>query len=250
MKIPPIPSDEASRLAALRKLGILDTEPDEEFDAIVRAAALACDAPICAISLIDEHRLWLKAQTGLGAQPEMPRDVTFCAHAILGPDIFEVPDALQDPRFADIPLVIGGPDARFYAGMPLATETGSRLGTLCILDRQPRRLTETQREVLRQMGLAAASALQSWGMRQQQKSITIALERERQRMANLIAGTDVGTWEWNISTGEYRVNERWAEFFGLSQADSDALTIDSRLAMTHPDDVADMKKKLQSIWPA
>jgi hypothetical protein len=194
MNTQPLPLNENLRLAALRELDILDTPPDDEFDAIVRVAALACGAPICASSLIDESRQWLKAQIGLGAMTEThtPRDVTFCAHAIHGPDIFEVSDALKDPRFADNPLVTGAPDIRFYAGMPLATESGHRLGTLCILDRQPRRLTDAQRDILRNLGQAAASALRGWGARKQQKAIATALEQERQRMAVTLLGGRLG----------------------------------------------------------
>ncbi len=149
MQSAPLPDNEPQRLAALRALDVLDTGPEAEFDALVRTASLVCGVPISLISLIDAERQWFKANIGLPGALETPRDVAFCAHAILGDALFEVPDALVDARFADNPLVSGNPDIRFYAGAPVILSNGHHVGTLCVIDRQARRLNDMQREVLR-----------------------------------------------------------------------------------------------------
>ena len=133
MPAAPLPADEAERLAALRGYAILDTPPEENFDRIVRLACRLFSVPIALISLVDENRQWFKARQGLEAT-ETPRDVAFCAHAILEDGVLVVPDATQDQRFADNPLVQGGPGIRFYAGAPLISPTGQRIGTLCLID--------------------------------------------------------------------------------------------------------------------
>ncbi|QLC24949.1 PAS domain S-box protein [Parasphingopyxis algicola] len=131
------PVDEAERLAALRRYAILDTAPEENFDRIARLAARQFGVPIALVSLIDEDRQWFKASCGLDVR-EMGRDVAFCAHAILGDDVFVVPDATKDPRFSDNPLVTEDPEIRFYAGAPLTDRRGHKLGTLCLIDTEPR----------------------------------------------------------------------------------------------------------------
>jgi PAS domain S-box-containing protein len=155
-----IPADEEWRLQSLRDLNVLDTAPEAEFDALVKVASMVCGVPISLISLVDADRQWFKADIGLGAV-QTPRDVAFCAHAILDDQIFEVEDALQDARFAGSPLVQGAPDIRFYAGAPIMLANGAKVGTLCVIDRQPRKLTPIQREILRNLGLAASQALEA-----------------------------------------------------------------------------------------
>ncbi len=148
----PLPSQETQRLQALRSYAVLDTSPESSFDDLVQLASHICQAPIALVSLIDEKRQWFKARTGLEAT-ETPREMAFCAHAILQPDeLLQVPDAQQDPRFADNPLVTGEPHIRFYAGMPLVTSTGHALGTLCVIDRAPRELNPAQRKALQVLG--------------------------------------------------------------------------------------------------
>ena len=142
------PANESQRLLDLRSYEILDTPPDDAFDAIARLASQICDTPIALISLLDEERQWFKARIGLDVA-ETSRDVAFCGHAIMQDQLMVVGDALTDERFATNPLVLGDPNIRFYAGMPLVTPSGTALGTLCVIDRKPRSLSDDQRMALR-----------------------------------------------------------------------------------------------------
>lgn len=153
--IPPqLPPDEAERLASLRALGLLDTPAEERFDRITRLARVLFDVPIALISLVDADRQWFKSRSGLDAE-QTPREISFCGHAILGSDLFEIPDATRDERFRDNPLVAGEPDLRFYAGAPLSAPDGRKIGTLCVVDRRPRELTPAQRAALRDLAACA-----------------------------------------------------------------------------------------------
>ena len=136
----PLPPDEAQRLQALHELELLDSADEEAFDHLTRLASLICEVPISVISLVDDDRQWFKSRVGLEAR-ETTRDVAFCTHAILANEIFEIPDAQLDPRFCNNPLVTGDPNINYYAGMPLQTQEGYRVGTLCVIDHQPRLLS-------------------------------------------------------------------------------------------------------------
>jgi diguanylate cyclase (GGDEF)-like protein len=150
LKKPEIPQDEETRLEALRSLDILDTKAEERFDRLTRMAKRVFGVPIALVSLVDENRQWFKSCTGLSTR-ETPRDISFCGHAILGNQIFIIPDASKDDRFADNPLVLNEPNIRFYAGCPIKTLNGAKLGTLCIIDRKPRTLDEEDLETLRDL---------------------------------------------------------------------------------------------------
>jgi len=136
----PLPSNEAQRLAELRRLAVLDTPPEKAFDAITRLAASLFEMPIAAVALIDEDRQWFKSCVGLETR-EVGRNIAFCAHAILGTEVMVVPDARVDPRFVENPLVTGPPHIRFYAGAPLRTRNGLNLGTLTVSDTRLREFT-------------------------------------------------------------------------------------------------------------
>lgn len=146
----PAPWKEADRLAALLRYGILDTPPEAAFDNITRVAALVCKAPMAVVNLIADTRQFFKSEVGLGVR-EMPLELSLCAKAILEPDMLVIPDLSVDARFDCNPLVSGTPHLRFYAGARLDTPEGLPLGTVCVLDHQPRPegLTLEQREVLR-----------------------------------------------------------------------------------------------------
>ncbi|WP_394790246.1 EAL domain-containing protein [Rhodoferax sp.] len=363
---PAVPADnEAARLQALRALDVLDTAPEAQFDALVQVASIVCGVPISLISLIDANRQWFKANVGLPGATETPRDIAFCAHAVLEDRLFEIPDAALDPRFFDNPLVLEHPDIRFYAGMPLSLRNGLRVGTLCVIDRQPRQLNDTQREVLRHLAVVAADALEgrsamrnmaaatralldsedrlrrlyestptmlhsinaqgrlvmvsdTWlaklgytraevigrlssdfltpASRDYAQKVVLpaffaagrcdnieyqmvtkdgwtidvllsatlerddaglprlsiatmddvtlrhyaerALQEERQRLSNIIEGMHVGTWEWNVQTGDVRFNAQWAEMLGHTLAELEPITFQTWLDHLHPDDHA------------
>lgn len=149
----PIPANEAERLLALRQLLILDTPPEERFDRIVAFAAHEFDVPMALISLIDGDRQWFKSSVGMDVC-ETGRDISFCGHAILTSSPMVVNDARLDVRFMDNPLVLNAPYIQFYAGAPLTLPSGEVIGTLCVLDRQPRTLDRIE-----QATLSALSAL-------------------------------------------------------------------------------------------
>lgn len=183
MQEPPIPVDEASRIKSLIKLDVLDTDPDERFDRITRLARQMFDVPIALISLVDKKRQWFKSRQGIEVE-ETSRRVSFCGHAIAKPvsiqqetRIMEVPDALSDERFADNPLVEQAPRIRFYAGFVLQSHEDYNLGTLCIIDTKPRKLSSQQRNNLFDFGMVTQNALQS--LRHEDKDIHTDLYNRR-----------------------------------------------------------------------
>lgn len=155
----PTPDNEAQRLETLRGFGILDTLPEREFDDLALLASQICGTPMAMVSLIDADRQWFKAKIGVAAT-QTPRDLAFCAHAILQADLFIIPDALEDERFLHNPFVTSDPRIRFYAGAPLLAADGHALGTLCVLDRVPRELTAKQEESLRALSRLVVSMLE------------------------------------------------------------------------------------------
>ncbi len=179
---PPIPGNEAQRVAALREYRILDTLPEQAYDDLTRLAAQICGTPVALITLIDADRQWFKARFGV-EQIESPRDVSFCAHAILETDLFEVPDTTRDLRFADNPGVTGGMRVRFYAGAPLVNMDGHTLGTLCVIDTVPRRLTEGQQSALQALARQAMAQLE---LRRNVARLEVLVEERRQREIDAI----------------------------------------------------------------
>jgi GAF domain-containing protein len=155
----PIPDNEAQRLEALRDYHILDTATEEAYDDITALAAYLCHVPIAMISLVDESRQWFKSKLGLNQQ-ETPRDVAFCAHAILQTEPLIVRDAIKDARFADSALVTREPHIRFYAGFPLSSPEGFALGTLCAIDRRPRQLSASQKTAMKALSRQVMALLE------------------------------------------------------------------------------------------
>lgn len=190
----PLPFNEPRRLAALRAYGVLDTLPEQAYEDLTELASAICRVPIALITLIDENRQWFKSCIGMDAG-ETPRAEAFCAHAILQPDeTMEVPDARLDTRFAHNPFVTGEPHVRFYAGAPLVTPEGLALGTICIVDHQPRRLTDTERSALQALSRQVVTQLEL-------RKAVAGLEVE--------SLTDALTSLWNRRALDRRLSEEW-----------------------------------------
>ncbi len=134
---------EVERLKALLQYNILDTDPEEEFDNITKLVAFICESPIALISLVDENRQWIKSSFGFEPK-DIPRKISFCQHTILGDEVYEIEDTLENTIFKDHPFVLNGPRIRFYAGHPLTTPDGYNIGALCVVDKIPKKLSSDQ----------------------------------------------------------------------------------------------------------
>jgi PAS domain S-box-containing protein len=251
----PLPDNEAERLASLRGLGILDTAPEPAYDELSALAAYICQTPIALISLVDEDRQWFKSRVGWAAG-ETPRDVAFCAHTILQPDLLVVPDASADERFANNPLVTAPPSIRFYAGAPLVTAEGHALGTLCVLDHKPRELTADQARALRALSHQVVAQLRLH--KQLADQLRINAERRRaeeelrkanDRLALAVRAAHVGIWENDMAGGDY-----WAGHFHCTNileqlgypAPEAAIDYQTITAPIHPDDRGRMEESLRA----
>ena len=155
----PLAANETDRLARLALLRVVDSEAEPFFDALAAAAQAIAGTPIALVSLVDEHRQWWKANVGLPGVSQTPRELAFCAHAILDDAVMEVPNASDDPRFSGNELVTDAPGIRYYAGAPIVLSDGLRMGTVCVIDQRPRQLQPAQLEALRHLARVAAEGL-------------------------------------------------------------------------------------------
>ncbi len=183
-----VPPDEDGRLSTLRRLGVLDTPAEPIFDTLAALASRVCDAPIALIAFIDGNRDWFKARVGTTIT-ELPREVSLCSYTILGKETFIVQDALEDPRFRDIPIVTEDPRLRFYAGVPIRVGEGSAIGTLCVVDTKPRTLTQEQKNVLEDLAALATAQLES-RMPRPERALLDEAARINHDLAGLLAVTD------------------------------------------------------------
>jgi PAS domain S-box-containing protein len=178
MKKAPIPKNEKERLLSLEKLGLLDTEPEERFDRITSVATKIFNVPISTLTLVDSKREWFKSCIGLPAK-EGDRAISFCGHALLAKDVFVVPDTKKDKRFADNPMVIGKPFIRFYAGVPIMSAGGERVGVFCIKDTKPRKFSKDNEEILK--------TLSSWAeLEVNSRNLSLALTEEKKLRGKLV----------------------------------------------------------------
>ncbi|WP_350433261.1 PAS domain-containing protein [Shewanella sp. H8] len=232
MLTPVLPHSEQERLISLQNTGLLDTDPEPRFDRLTHLAQLCIGTDIVVISLIDTNRQWFKSAQGLDVC-ETSRDISICGHTILGQGILEVPDTLLDSRFADNPLVVNAPFIRFYAGVPLVNN-GENIGTLCFIDSQPRQLSDKERQIISEFGKSIEQEIQDRLQEQAHEQLVASDKMYR----SVLEGTRIGTWQWNIQTGESNCNERWAEIIGYTLDELEPITVETWLAMIHPDDLA------------
>jgi PAS domain S-box-containing protein len=231
MKSPEKPHDESARLNALRSSGLMHTDKEERFDRITRIAKKLFDVDIALLSLVADDIQWFKSRQGLDAT-QTDRNISFCGHAILQDSIFVVPDASLDSRFADNPLVTGAPGIRFYAGAPVQIDN-CKIGTLCLIHPEPRSMPDEALQMLRDLADLIELELRQIKIKKQLKRAELA----EQRLEAVIQGTNVGTWEWNIQTGEIVINERWANISGYSLDELEPSSINTWKKLTHPDDL-------------
>ncbi len=220
------PDNERERLAALGRFDILDTLPQPVFDNITLLASAVCGAPIALISLVDAERQWFKSRIGLEAV-QTDREIAFCAHAILDPtEVMVVEDASTDTRFHDNPLVREEPAIRFYAGAPIVTSDGFALGTVCVIDRQPRSLNATQVEALRALSRLVVTLLE-YGEATRDKARK-EVERQRQALEHLIASTVGGLDLKSVIDKSYvfqYVNDTYLDYWARNRDEIEGFTI-------------------------
>ncbi len=202
---------ELARLARLRMLAIMDTEPEPLFDSLARMASTICGTPIALVTLLDEQRQWFKANNGLQPLRQTDRAVAFCAHAIQSSVLMEVSDAQKDARFAQNALVTGEPGIRFYAGVPLVMPEGERLGTLCVIDREARSLTAAQRDALVQIADMVVQALLL-----RERSCYLQIVGQEDRFQVIAEASPVGIFHADASGDCTYTNPRFREIFGLT----------------------------------
>ena len=215
--------NEDERLQELFTYEVLDTPEDPEFDNIVKLAAQICQTPVALVSLVDSYRQWFKAGLGLGRK-ECPRDISFCSHAIQRDEIMIVEDALKDERFFDNPLVVDGPKVRFYAGKPLVSPAGLKLGTLCVLDNKPRTLNQEQIIALETL---SAHVVEKFELKRQKNNLRElfqqylnlqdAYESRLKAYDTAQRSAEVGIYELNLKTDKLKVSGSFCNLFGLPE---------------------------------
>ncbi len=228
-----VPADEADRVASLHRLGLLDTEPSEGFDAVARVAATALRVPVVLVSLVDAERLWFKARAGLSAR-ESPRQSSFCAHVVFQRHPLAVRDAVADARFAKFALVTGAPQIRSYLGVPLYSSDGQPVGTLCAMDNQVREYGERELAVLRELAPIVEELLCTRHSAPKADNVLqYAMEREKlfRETFELAA---VGIVHTSLRGTILRINQRACAMLGYSVAQLRGLNF---LDITHAEDL-------------
>jgi len=226
---------ESKRLAALDRLEVLDTPSEPLFDSLTALAAQSFNAPIALISLVDQERQWFKACVGLDVG-HTARDISFCQHAILSDEVFVVLDAAHDERFRDNPLVTGPPDIRFYAGAPLITPEGYRLGTICVIDTVPREtFCDAEASHLQAIARSVMQALMLRLDSRERERIAILGDQQNKllKLAEDMAG--VGTWSWDVATDRTTWSDQVYRIHGYEPG-VEPPALQGVLERYHPDD--------------
>ncbi|MFK3974761.1 diguanylate cyclase domain-containing protein [Pseudomonas sp. NPDC087358] len=233
----PIPPYEKERLEALRQLEILDTPGETSLDRITRLVARMLDVPIALVSLVDENRQWFKSRVGLDAM-QTPRELAFCAHAILQTTPLVVPDAAADERFRDNLLVTGAPHIRFYAGVPIRTSKGFAVGTLCAIDERPRQMTEEELSILRDLADIVSREVQlreNLMLARRQKNRSDALFKASEAgYRSMFELASVGIALVAPDGGWINVNTALCDIIGYTREELKSLTFQD---ITHPEDL-------------
>ncbi|HSR62790.1 MAG TPA: PAS domain S-box protein, partial [Gammaproteobacteria bacterium] len=259
----PVPDNESERLSVLNRYCILDTPPESCFDDLTELAAIICKVPVATITLVDKNRQWYKSRVGI-TDKEAPRDISFCAHTILGKDLLIIPDTFKDNRFSSNPFVTDDPPLRFYAAVPLITQDGYALGTLCVIDHVPRRLNSDQkkalktlaRQVMAQMELRRKTIELQENLSKRKeadavkkinrelkaeidtrKQIEVALEKSRLRLALALECAGAGIWDWDMINNEIVWNKEHEKLFGFGAGTFDG-NYEQFKQRIHPDDKA------------
>lgn len=222
MKSAGIHPTESERLSSLKKLNVLDTLPEKDFDDLTFLASQICDVPIALVSLVDETRQWFKSKVGLNVE-ETSRDISFCAHTILDDELMIVSDSRTDNRFHDNPLVTGDPKVIFYAGAPLFSPEGFAIGTLCVIDNKPRTLNENQKAALKALSRQISRLLDMRVQIVEQKLISEKLEQtrtllesSRAHLKRILDAVPVMIGHWDKNLNNLVANENYSEYFGMA----------------------------------
>lgn len=208
-----LPFNDTERVARLHALAVLDTQPDPILDELTRLAANLCQTPMALISLVDKERQWFKSTHGLASITETPRDLAFCAHAILSEQTLEVRDARQDPRFSENPLVTQAPYVTFYAGTPLVSKDGFHIGTLCVIDQIPKQLSTTQLQQLQHLGNLVIQVIE---FQSTHHTIARQLLQSENRYRSLIEEHTDLIWMADLDLKITYANPALAKFLGKS----------------------------------
>jgi PAS domain S-box-containing protein len=236
MKKSVLPLNESERLKALESYSIMDSLPEQEYDSITQLASYICGTPIALISLLDEGRQWFKSSVGLSAI-ETPRDISFCQYAIMGEEVYEVNNALENETFADNPLVTGNPDIRFYAGAPLHDVNGFNLGSLCVIDTKPRILSDEQKNALK---LLANQVVLLLDLRKK----NIALKSTQQEFKNFLELSKDLVCIANIDGTFQKVNSAFTDVLGYSKEELEGIPF---VGFIHSEDIEISDKEVEKL---
>lgn len=255
MKEAPIPQNDDERIKKLESYQILDTKAEKHFDEITKTASLVFNCEIALISLVDRERQWFKSKVGLDVN-ETPRNISFCGHAIIDDNVLVVENPSEDERFCDNPLVTASPQIAFYAGAPLITEDGYRLGTLCLISSQSKKITNEQKQLLAILAKQVVNYLEiAKSKRDEEKRIKSEIEyqkvlenelRTKNEYLDLaLEGAGLGIWDWSLEDNSVQFDHRWAEMLGydLSELEMNLNTWESKV---HPDDLEKCYKDIQA----